>query len=143
MSRFLKCGSPQAVCMTFLDYSHVELSEEFIAHVLFGEDSDAEKGGHLFGRKRENKTEFPPSWDEEHITLALKSVLRQPHVVSFHLPRIILQKEVDGFYIELVLRATNSGLIPHSAFPIYGAGVVQNILGQQFHLPQPNSRKGK
>ena len=71
MSRFLKCGSPQAVCMTFLDYSHVELSEEFIAHVLFGEDSDAEKGGHLFGRKRENKTEFPPSWDEEHITLAL------------------------------------------------------------------------
>ncbi|AXE53963.1 EndoU domain-containing protein [Aurantimicrobium sp. MWH-Uga1] len=129
--------------MTFLDYSHVELTAVFIAHVLFGEDGDLGKGGHLSGQKRENKTEFPPSWDEERITIALKSVLKQPHFVLFLLPRIILQKEVDGVFIELVLRATNSGLVPHSAFPMHGEGVVQNILGQQFHLPQSNSRKGK
>jgi hypothetical protein len=93
--------------------------------------------------RKENKTEFPANWSPENVVVALHSVLRKPHLVRFLPPRIILQKEIDNVLIEIVLRQTQSGLVPHSAFPLYGEGVIQNILGRQHQLSQPKFTEGK
>lgn len=128
--------------MTYMDFSHVELSAEFISHVLFGEKGNPHRGGHLSGQKRENKTEFPPDWNEEQIVLALKSVLNKPEIVVEAGPRVILRRQVSGVSVQIILLKKGSTLIPHAAYPLGGPGVVQNVLGRQLHISLSSLRNG-
>lgn len=129
--------------MTFLDYSHIELTSQFISHVLYGEESDASKGGHLSGVKRENKTEFPPDWTEEHIVLALHRVLKSPQFVHIAGGTVYLRRVVAGVNIQIVLVQLKRGLTPFAAYPIGGPGVIQNILGSQHQIPLTIYRNGR
>lgn len=129
--------------MEFLDFSEVVITPQFLNHVCFGEPGSSTKGGHLSGVKRENKTEFPPTWDEDRIFRALREVLDRPQYVEFLFPKIFLRRNIAGVFIELVLFDSSQGLIPHAAFPLYGEGVMQNILGNQHPIPRSDSRKGK
>jgi hypothetical protein len=129
--------------MTFLDYSHVQLSDEFISHVLWGEEGDPEKGGHFSGVKRENKTEFPPDWSVEQIAIALRSVLKNPEYVELVGHKVFLKRNVSGVDIFVVLARDKSGLIPFSAYPLRGPGVIQNVMGLQIPLPFHNLRNGR
>ena len=47
-------------------------------HVCHGDPDDEEKGGHLHGTGRPDKTEFPPSWDDELVAKALTKVATHP-----------------------------------------------------------------
>jgi hypothetical protein len=129
--------------MTFLNFSHVRISEEFLAHVLTGEEGNAEKGGHLSGLRRENKTEFPPEWDEEHIRQALESVLASPQYVEIVGFKVVLRRIVAGVNIQVVLISRQSALMPFAAYPTGGPGVIQNIMGVQHPLPLHNPRNGR
>lgn len=129
--------------MTFLDYSHVTLTDEFIAHVLFGEEGDPGKGGHLSGMKHENKTEFPPDWSQEHIVTALQSVLKQPDFVELVGARVFLKRIVAGVEIRVELAPYKSALIPFAAYPLHGPGVIQNVMGVQVPKPFHNLRNGR
>lgn len=129
--------------MTFLDYSHVQLTDEFIAHVLFGEEGDPGKGGHLSGMKHENKTEFPPDWSKEHIVTALHSVLKQPHYVELVGARVFLKRNVAGVEIKVELASYKTKLIPFAAYPLHGPGVIQNVMGVQVPKPFQNLRNGR
>ena len=128
--------------MSFLDFSSVELSPEFIGHVLFGEKEYPDRGGHLSGQKRENKTEFPPGWNEEHIVRALETVLAKPEVVLEAGPRVILRRIVAEVNIQIILMKRGTQLVPFAAYPIGGPGVIQNVLGRQLHIPLSALRNG-
>lgn len=97
--------------MDFLDFSHIELTEEFIAHVLYGEEGNYDKGGHLYGVGRENKTEFPPDWLPEQIVLALRLVLAKPQVVEFYGDRLFLKRIVANVDIQIQLKTKVNGLL--------------------------------
>ena len=129
--------------MTFLDYSHVPLTDEFISHVLYGEEGDPEKGGHLSGMKHENKTEFPPDWSEEQIVTALQSVLKHPHYVELVGARVFLKRIVAGVEVKVELAPYKSVLIPFAAYPLRGPGVIQNVMGVQVPKPFLNLRNGR
>ena len=129
--------------MTFLDFSHVYLSEEFLAHVLMGEEDNAKKGGHLSGQRRENKTEFPPEWTEETIRAALERVLASPQHVDLVEPKIFLRRIVAGVNIQVVLTHNGQDLLPFAAYPIGGPGVIQNVMGVQIPLPTHHFRNGR
>ena len=129
--------------MTFLDYSDVQLTDEFIAHVLHGEEGDPEKGGHLSGMKHENKTEFPPDWSEEQIVTALRSVLKHPHHVELVGSRVFLKRTVAGIEIKVELARHKLMLIPFAAYPLRGPGVIQNVMGIQVPKPFLEFRNGR
>ena len=129
--------------MEFLDFSEVVLTKQFLDHVCYGEPGDVDRGGHISGMKREGKTEFPASWDEERIFWALRAVLDRPEYVQFEFPHIYLQRDVSGILIEIELKQGKAGLVPFAAYPMYGEGVMQNVLGNQHHIPHLDSRKGK
>lgn len=129
--------------MEFLDFSEVVLTKQFLDHVCYGEPGDVGKGGHHFGMKLEGKTEFPATWDEDRIFWALRKVLDSPQYVHFEIPRIYLQRNVAGIHIEMELRQGKAGLVPFAAYPMYGEGVMQNVLGNQHHIPHQNSTRGK
>jgi hypothetical protein len=131
------------VFMLFLDYSHIELTPEFISHVLYGEKDNPEKGGHFSGMRRANKTEFPPEWSEEHIVLALHQVLKKPDFVDLSGVNIYLRRVVAGVEIQIVLIVLKTGLTPFAAYPLGGPGVIQNIMGYQHHIPLKNLRNGR
>lgn len=119
--------------MSFLNFSHVTLSETFIRHVTVGE-AGANIGGHLSGLRRPGKTEFPPQWDTEAVISAMKEILDKPEVVRFSGKRIFLQKTVGGVFIEMKLVISKNRLIPTACFPLHGTNVVRNVLGQQISL---------
>jgi hypothetical protein len=129
--------------MEFLDFSEVVLTKQFLDHVCFGEPGDTGKGGHIFGTKREGKTEFPDSWGEHRIHRALQEVLQRPQYVEFLFPKVYLRRNIAGVLVEILLMDSPKGLIPHAAYPLFGEGVVLNILGNQHHIPRFDSRKGK
>lgn len=128
--------------MAFLDYSHVELTPEFIKHVLHGEDHDSERGGHLYGMGRENKTEFPPDWTPDRIVRALELVLAKPQQVSIAPPRILLSRIVAGIAIQLELRTLGNEIIAFSAFPVGGPGVIRNVRGKKYQVPYYSYEEG-
>lgn len=119
--------------MSFLNFSHVQLSDAFIKHVLVG-DEDMNLGGHLAGLSRPGKTEFPSHWDTDAIVSGMRAVLDKPEVVRFSGKRIFLQKTVSGVFIEMKLVVTKAGIKPTSCFPLYGEHVVRNVFGQQISL---------
>jgi hypothetical protein len=129
--------------MEFLDFSEVVLTKQFLDHVCYGEPGDVGKGGHISGMKREGKTEFPASWDEEQIFWALRAVLKKPQHVDFRLPRISLRREVANVMIQFELMQGTNGFLLFAAYPVYGEGVLQNILGNQHHIPNHYSKRGK
>ena len=93
--------SLHTLSMEFLDFSEVVLTKQFLDHVCYGEPGDVDRGGHISGMKREGKTEFPASWDEERIFWALRAVLDRPEYVQFEFPHIYLQRDVAGILIEI------------------------------------------
>lgn len=119
--------------MSFLNFSHVTLSDTFIRHVTVGE-AGTNLGGHLSGLGRPDKTEFPVHWDTDAIVWAMKEILDKPEVVRFSGKRIYLQKTVGGVFIEMKLVVTKAGLKPTACFPLHGLNVVRNVLGQQVSL---------
>jgi hypothetical protein len=51
-------------------------------HICHGDPDNEEKGGHLHGTGRPDKTEFPPQWDDEKVTEALTAVARHPAAIA-------------------------------------------------------------
>jgi hypothetical protein len=51
-------------------------------HVCYGDPDDEEKGRHLYGTGRPEKTEFPPDWDDEKVAEALTAVAGHPTEVD-------------------------------------------------------------
>jgi hypothetical protein len=129
--------------MEFLDFSEVVLTKQFLDHVCYGEPGDVGKGGHLSGMKIEGKSEFPATWDEDRIFWALRKVLEKPQYVFFEFPHIYLRRIVADVMVHIELRERNETLIPFTAYPMYGSGVVLNVLGKQHHIPHHNSQRGK
>lgn len=129
--------------MEFLDFSDVVITQQLLEHVCFGAPDNPGKGGHISGMKREGKTEFPASWDEDRIYCALRAVLERPQYVLFEVPHTFLRRTVADVMVEVELRQRKSGLVLFAAYPLFGEGVMQNILGNQHHIPRLDSRKGK
>ena len=129
--------------MTYLNFSHVILTDAFVLHVLYGEESNISRGGHLSGVRRENKTEFPPEWTEETIRAALERVLASPQHVDLVEPKIFLRRIVAGVNIQVVLTHNGQDLLPFAAYPIGGPGVIQNVMGVQIPLPTHHFRNGR
>jgi hypothetical protein len=135
--------SLHTLSMEFLDFSEVVLTKQFLDHVCYGEPGDVDRGGHLSGMKREGKTEFPASWDEDRIFWALRAVLERPQYVNFVRPFIFISREISNVVVEITLRDGKKGLAAIAGYPLFGEGVMLNVLGKQHHIPHLDSRKGK
>lgn len=120
--------------MSFLSFSHVLITDEFIRHVCQGEPENPHRGGHLFGVGREGKTEFPENWDVAAIVRAMSGLLEKPENVRFSGTHIYLRKTWRGVLIELKLVNTKNQLVPTYCFPVSGAGVIRNVSGRRVSL---------
>jgi hypothetical protein len=120
--------------MSFLNFSHVTITDAFLLHVVAGEPDDLSRGGHLFGTRREGKTEFPKDWTTETILFSMSELLDKPEHVHFSGQNIFLRKHVLGILVEMKLRAKVDVLIPQHYFPVEGPGVTRNVSGSQVSL---------
>lgn len=68
--------------------------------------------------------------------------MRTSQVIIHVSPRIILRRVVADVCVQVVLRSTFDELVLFAAYPIGGAGVIQNVMGKQHKLPHHNLRKG-
>jgi hypothetical protein len=92
--------------------------------IVYGDEDDPTSGGHLHGRDRPEKTEFPPDWDEDKIAQEVTSVADDPDRVAERPGRKWLAVGVrDGVTIQAILRHDGSIVAGH---PVGGPGVKKN-----------------
>ena len=116
-----------------------ELIERNFQHVIYGEIDNEIKGGHKAGLGRNNKTEFPPSWDDDKIKQALLLVESEPHAARQTRSTTVRLREVDGVLIRMQTHSSNGMEIFDAAYPINGHGVMVNKGSKK--LQRPLSRK--
>ncbi|MDV2477167.1 EndoU domain-containing protein [Rhodococcus zopfii] len=107
-------------------------------HILDGEPDNPKLGGHRSGTGRENKTEFPPDWDDERIKAAVRLTEAEPQYVRVRGDRTIRRREVDGVIIEVSSYPIDGVETFNAAYPPNGDGVIRNKKGQK--VPEPLDR---
>jgi len=60
------------------------VSADALDHICYGDPLDRHAGGHLFGVKRPEKTEFPKDWDFDMVEKSVNDVARFPDDVRFN-----------------------------------------------------------
>lgn len=107
-------------------------------HILDGEPDNPKKGGHRSGTGRENKTEFPPDWDDERVKAAVRLTEAEPQYVRVSGDRTIRRREIDGVIIEVSSYPVDGVETFNAAYPPTGDGVIRNKQGQK--VPEPLDR---
>jgi hypothetical protein len=120
--------------VTFLSFSHVTVTDDFFRHVVTGEPDDLSRGGHLFGTRREGKTEFPEDWTPDDILKSMNLLLLKPEFIYFSGQYVFLRRSIRGVLVEMKLVMRKKVPIPEHFFPIEGPGVVRNVAGRQISL---------
>jgi len=95
-------------------------------HILDGDEFDPESGGHRYGTRRPNKTEFPERWDDDDAIIErIEDVAKNPDQPPRQGPNgnWVAQGTRDGVRMKVIIRP--DGTI-RTAHPTSGDGVVKN-----------------
>ena len=88
--------------MVFESFAHVPVTQELLQHVWEGEQ-DSTKGGHRYGLGRLFKTEFPQSWNREHVHLAILKTLSRPQFINRQSRFILCDREIENVIVRVVI----------------------------------------